>query len=326
MPAKKDIHIDTPMTQISIAYRPQGFIVSQFPIVNVAKDSDKFFKFDGDSWLRDEAEERADGTVGAEGDYDVSSDSYTCVPYSFTKWVSDEERKRSDNPLAPDRNATEFVTDKLLIKTERLAQAAVFTAGSWAAGHSSTLSGAAQWDDFAGSDPIQDIEDAKAVIEPKIGRPGEEMTIILGRQVYRYARRHPLIQAQLGSQERKLLSAEQLAQIFDVKKVLVGSASYNSAAENDTASYGFIWGDKAWIGYLPERAELEKPSAFYVMSYNPSGLPTAQGVQYTFIERVRQDKSNGHLENRTGFRGSTYIVVKITSNIAGYLYSDVLST
>ena len=151
------------------------------------------------------------------------------------------------------------------------------------------------------------------------------MTIIMGRQVFRYARRHPLVQSQLGANERKLLSAEQLAQIFDVKRVLVGSASYNSAAEGASASYSFIWGDKVWVGYLPDRAELEAPSAFYIMSYNPSGLPTAPGALYTFIERVRQDKGNGHLENRDGFRGSCFMTCEITSNIAGYLYSDVLS-
>jgi len=45
-PTRKDVHIDGPMTNISIAFRNDVYIAERvFPIVPVNKISDKFFVF-----------------------------------------------------------------------------------------------------------------------------------------------------------------------------------------------------------------------------------------------------------------------------------------
>lgn len=44
MPTVNDVHLDSAMTQISIAYKNGAYIASQiFPVVPVAKKSDKYF-------------------------------------------------------------------------------------------------------------------------------------------------------------------------------------------------------------------------------------------------------------------------------------------
>lgn len=326
MPTLNDIHIDKPMTQISIAYRPTNFAITQMPAVNVEKESDKYFIYSQADWMRNEADLIPDGGVGPEINYSVSAGSYLCLPYGATTWVSDRERRNSDNPLQPDIDASIFVTDKALLKAEIIMKTAVFTATSWIAAHRKTLVGTEQWDDFAGSTPIADVNTAKQTIETKIGKNGEEFTVIMGRTVFYALQTHPDIQDFMAATERKVVTTDLLAQAFGVKKVLAPAVSYNSAAEGATAVYSNVWDDKVWIGYIPDAPSLRTPAGFYIMSFNPSGLPTLPGTLFTFVERVRQDRNNGHLNNRDGFRGSVNMTCEITSDVAGYLLSDVLST
>lgn len=327
MPTRNDIHIDSAMTNISIGIKPAGFAVAQLAnaIVDVKKESDKYFKYDSGDWLRISAGLIGNGAVGPFGDYSLSTDSYLCERYGLTTQVTDVDRENADEPLKLDIDAVDFVTVQALLKAESIVQTALFTATNWNANHRRTLAGAEQWNDFAGSTPIDDIQTAISTIEPKIGRPGEEYTVILGRDVFLALKTHPDIKDFLGSNERKVITEEVLAQAFGVKKVIAPASSYNSAAEGVTSSFSYIWSDKGWVGFVPDRPSLKTPSAFYILSHNPSGLPSPEGQLMTFIERTRQDKSNGHLENRDLFRGSVYMTCEITSDVAGYLLSDVLA-
>jgi hypothetical protein len=320
------MHIDHAMTNISIGVQPAGFAVVQLKnIVNVAKESDKYFKFDAGDWLRISAGLIPNGGVGPFVDYKLSTGSYLCERYGAVTQVTDVDRENADEPLQPDIDATDFVTVQALLKAESIVQTVVFTATSWAAANRRTLAGAEQWNDFAGSTPIDDIQTGIQAIEPKIAKPGEECTVIMGRDVFNSLKTHPDIKDFMSSNERKLVTEEVLAQAFGVKKVIAPSSAYNSAAEGVTDSFSYIWSDTVWLGYLPENPSLKTPAAFYIMSHNPSGLPSPQGQIMTFIERTRQDRTNGHLENRDLFRGSVYMTCEVTSDVAGYIISDVLA-
>lgn len=326
MPTINDMHIDHAMTNISIGVKPVGFAVVQLPnIVNVAKESDKYFKFDVGDWLRIGAGLIANGAVGPFGDYALSTGSYLCERYGLTTQVTDRDRENADAPLQPDMDAVDFVTVQALLKAESITQTVVFTATSWASANRRTLTGSEQWNDFAGSIPIDDIQTGIAAVEPSTGMPGEEYTVILGRDVFNTLKTHPDIKDFMGSNERKVVTEEVLAQAFGVKRVIAPSSAYNSSAEGVTDSFSYIWSDKAWVGYLPDKPSLKTPAAFYILSHNPSGLPSPAGQLMTFIERTRQDQANGHLENRELFRGSVDMTCEVTSDVAGYLLSDVLA-
>ena len=90
-PTPRQVHIDTAMSRISVAYRNPSYIAEQiFPIVPVQHQSDKYFVFDKASWFRNEAGVRAPGTRGPEVEYSVSSSAYACTEYTATKTVPDE--------------------------------------------------------------------------------------------------------------------------------------------------------------------------------------------------------------------------------------------
>lgn len=91
-PSKHQVHIDAPMTNISIAYRNSKYIANEiFPVVPVVKQSDLYFKFEKSVWFRDEAKMRAPGARAARVEYSVAAAGpYSCVEYAAAKVVPDK--------------------------------------------------------------------------------------------------------------------------------------------------------------------------------------------------------------------------------------------
>src|SRR6056297_1366419 len=112
-PTRESVHTNRPLTNISINYiqEQDRFVAGDvFPYVGVQNKSDSFFKFDKGDLLRVEATKRAAGAESSGSGYRVDTDTFDCEIYAHHKDVADQIRANADNPLAPDRNATEFVT------------------------------------------------------------------------------------------------------------------------------------------------------------------------------------------------------------------------
>ena len=124
LPTARDVHVSSLLTNVAVSYiqKAKNFVADQvFPIVPVEKQSDRYVIYNKSDWFRDEAAERAPGTESAGGGYDVdTTPNYFCRKYAFHKDVDDEMRTNADAPLTPDRTASRFVTQKLLIKRERM--------------------------------------------------------------------------------------------------------------------------------------------------------------------------------------------------------------
>ena len=67
-PTPGDVHVNVPLTNISIAYlqNASNFIASRvFPNIPVQKQSDRYYTYDRGEFNRDEMKERAAGTESA---------------------------------------------------------------------------------------------------------------------------------------------------------------------------------------------------------------------------------------------------------------------
>ena len=119
-PTLRDVHVDRPLTNVSIAFSNDRYIADQvFPVIPVQNKSDVYFVFDEDSFYRRRAKPRAPGTRSQRMDYTLTTASYNCLSYALAKQIPDEVRNNSDQPLRPDVTATKFVTDALLLDRER---------------------------------------------------------------------------------------------------------------------------------------------------------------------------------------------------------------
>jgi hypothetical protein len=144
-PTFGQVHVNAPLTNISVAYiqSADNFIFSKvFPYLPVDKQSDVYFVYTKNDWFRDEAKLRAPATESAGSGYGMDTPpSYNCLEYSLHKDIPDQVRRNADNPLNPDREATEFVTNRLLLRQEIQWTTDFFGTSIW--GTDKTLSGTA---------------------------------------------------------------------------------------------------------------------------------------------------------------------------------------
>lgn len=303
-PTLYQTHIDAPLTNISVAYMQSvdNFIASKvFPIVPVDKKSNKFFVYTKNDWFRDEAQRRADGTESAGSGYNLSTDSYAADVWAFHKDVGDQVRANSDTPLVPDREATEFVTSRLLLRQEIQFVSDYIATGVWGkdlTGVSSTSptgDNFTQWSDFANSDPLEDVEKAKETI---LGSTGfMPNTLVLGYQAYRKLRNHPDLVDRIKYTSSNTITTDIMARLFDVERVLVAKAVKATNNEGATGAYSFAYGKSALLTYSAPTPGLMTPSAGYTFAWNgvSGGLGANIGVSRIRMEHLKADRIEGEV-------------------------------
>lgn len=257
-----NVHIDQALTNISVGWPTEGLAgAALFPSVTVRKQSDKYYVFGREGWLP-EVDLRAPGTEANEiSGAAVSLDTYYAQEHALQIAVTDEERENADSPLSPDRDGTNIVTSKIMLGRERTFQTLATTAANYASGHSVTLSGTSQWNDYANSDPISDLRTAKLTIHSKIFT--EPNVAIIPYQVMTKLEDHPDFLERIKYSERAIFSPELLASVLGIQRVLVPGVGINSAVLGQTASLGYLWGKDVVVAYVPPGAGLKVPAYGY---------------------------------------------------------------
>jgi len=296
-PTINQVHVNGPLTNISVAYmqNADNFIANKvFPVVPVDKKSDVYYVFTKNDWLRDEAELRAPSTESAGSGYNVGTQTYNCDVFAIHKDVSDMIRANSDSVLADDRPATEFVTQRLLLRQEVQLVTDFFKTGVWGTDKTGG-SDFAQWDDYTTSDPPEDVDAGKQAILSVTGR--EANTLVLGYPLYRRLVRHPLIREQIKYTSAENINEALLAKILDVERVLVSKAVKATNVEGETAAYDFVFGKSAWLGHVAKSPGLLTPSAGYTMAWKgvSTGMGKTIGVKKFRMDWIESDRIEGQI-------------------------------
>lgn len=265
-PTYQQVHIDVPLTNLSIAYSPGGFIADQvFPAVPVQRISDKYFTYTKADWLRREAKVRAAGTRAARGDYGLSTSTYVCIERAIAKGVPDEIVANANDPLRPLEDATRWcVTQIQLEKEYQVAYGATGAGSNWSSSATPTV----LWSN-ATADIIGDVETGVNTIVSSIGL--EPSVAVAGRGLWKYIKQSPdiidRIKYSAGPNSPAIATVNACAALFGVGKLLVGSAVYETAAENATSSMSYLWGNHMLIAYVTGAPSLLEPSAGYIFTY-----------------------------------------------------------
>lgn len=294
-PTLNQVHVDAILTQISVAYiqEQDAFISTKvFPIVPVDKKSDLYYVYTKNDWFRDEAERRAPATESAGSGYNIGQDNYNCDVYAIHKDVDNQVLANSDIPLNPFRDATQFVTQKMLLRQELQWVADFFTAGVW----DTDVVLADPWSDFATSDPIDDVEEGKETI---LGTTGHlPNTLVLGYQVMRKLRNHPDIIDRIKYTQFRVVAEDLLATLFGVERIMVARAIFATNVEGAAEAYDFTHGKKALLMYVSRSPGLYQPSAGYTFAWRgvSQGLGAEIGVtripmRLKKAERVEAEKA-----------------------------------
>lgn len=311
MPEVSQVHVDVALANVSIAYANASFIAEKIaPPVLVRKQSGKYFVYDAErESFRGSNDKRSPGAEASEVNFSLSADNYYCEDHALEAVIPDEERENADPPIQPDIDQTEFLSEKIALNQE-IKLAEMILQGSLP---STTLSGDTQWSD-ADSDPIAAVEAQKAaIVEAVQVMPN---TLVLPYEVFAQLRQHPDIVDRLKYVQVASGTAAQLAELFDVEKVLVPRAIQNVANPGQTPSINYIWGKNAILCYVPSRASLKQPS-----------------FAYTFQWALAPNSINGHIvetwrENRRKadmIRVQKYYDMKVIAPSAIHIWKDAVA-
>lgn len=257
MPELENVHTDAILTNISVMYRNAAYVGTRLmPIVPVKKESDKYYIYDSKgSRFRVPDTLRAPKTESKTVDWKTTSDTYSCDEHALNDLIDDRDRDNADKPLNLEVDTVEFLTDILLLGLEMRIKTVVLAA---LAAHVPET----KWNVYADSDPISDIEAGKSAIHEVIFK--DPNLLLLGRPVYDQLKHHPDILDRIKYVQKGVVTPELMASVFEVDKVIVGNAGYNTAKEGKTADYDYLWGKNAILAYVEPRPGLKKYSLGYV--------------------------------------------------------------
>lgn len=313
-PTASSVMVDALLTNISVAYIQQAedFIAAKvFPQVPVDKQTGKYATYTKNDWFRDEAQRRGPSTESAGSGYNTSNASYACDVFALHKDISDMIRANAQTPFNMDRDATAFITQRILLKQEIQFAADAFAASIW--GTDSTPGNL--WSDFTASDPISDIAVGKRTI---LGNTGMlPNTMVLGYQVWEKIQNHPDFIDRLATTNDKVLTEEIFARLIGVKRVLVAKAVKATNVEGETAAYSFVHGKHALLCYVEPSPSLLMPSAGYTFVWQGVSQGMGQNIGIKSIPMPWLESTR--VEGQVAFDN------KIVATDLGYFFNGAVS-
>lgn len=336
-PGRGDVHVDRPLTNLSLAFTQDeaSFVADKvFQNIPVTNRSDEYYTYDRGEFNRDEMEQRAPGAQTAGGGYTIGTDNYSAKVWGFHKDIHDQVRNNSDPAISLEREATEYVTRKALIKREVLWTGNYFTAGdpgdTWTfdVDGDGTPSGAAfdptdsannqkQFWNVASSTPIEDVREGKRFVQSSTGFRPNIMTC--SRAVFDALLDHPDIVGRLDRGQttgNAQVTRDSLAALFELDEILVMDAIQNTGAKGLANVHSFIGGDNALLSYRPASPGLMTPAAGYTFSWTGHLGATANGGR---IKRFRMEpESSDRVEIEMAFDQ------KLVSADLGYFFGGML--
>ena len=282
MPVQGPIHVDRPLTNISIAYQSAGLIADQiFPVVPVKKETDLYSIFDKANSMRTPDSLRANGAEANEDHMVLSTASYRLEEHSLKEIITDRDRDNADEAINLEMSTVEDLTGKIQREREVDAASLLFTNGNWA--NESSLAAAAAWSaNTTVSNPILNADSAASTVNQQAGvRPN---LCVIDYRTWLAAKEHTSVVQRVMYTSADSVSEAMLARLFGVQRLLVASGSQNADDEGLAANMQNIWTDSAWFGYVNPSPGIKRLSA--LVAFKKSG----GGVE---VRRWRDDPRKG---------------------------------
>lgn len=260
----RDTVVDPVLADVSIAYRNETYVAEVLmPVVPTKKQQGIYYVYDKANMRRSKTG-RAAGAKANEVEYNMSTDNFFCKDHALKEKIAWEIIDQADDALDPEIDATESVTDMLLLDKE-IALATIM-ADTAQITQNTTLSGTSQWSDYNNSNPIADVRAAIKVVQKAMAR--RPNTLVLSQLTYDTLIDHPDIVEKIKyTVANGVVDETVLARIFKLKNIVIADAVYNAAVEGAAESMDYIWGKHAWICYINPGKKLKEPTFGYTFTY-----------------------------------------------------------
>ena len=293
--------VDPILTNVAQGYRQPDFVGSLlFPPVPVMVSGGQIIEFDKASFRKYNAR-RTPGSATRRIEFGYAGKPYALVQDSLEGKVPFEHMRDASRVPGIDlgSRAVNGVMKVVKLGLEADQAAIAINAANYDNNHKVTLAGATKWSAGTGT-PSVDIGNAREAIRASIGMYPN--LVLLSAVAFNAAINNPNIIDRFKYTGRDSITAEMLAQLWNVQKVVVGAAV--SFSDADVAAD--VWGNNAVVAYtnLGSQSQ-EEPS--YGYTYTMEGNP--------FAEQPYQDRNA-----KSWIYPVTYERAPVLSGItAGYL-------
>ena len=315
MTTAQDIRVSKSLTNYSVGYANTNFIAeSVLPRVKESRANPFAYAWDRDNFLLQD-DLRAPGNKANEATYGLSKGTaFVLKEHALKSKIPIEDLQAAndaDSKWDLKRDHVKLINDSVMLRHEYDVAAELFS-GTTFAGYTEALSGNDQWNVYGTSDPVNSVLDGIEKVRQQIGIDAN--TVVIGKSVYRKLQNHPDILDRIkytGTNAKPAdVTAQALASIFNVDKVLVGGAIYNSQPQDASVSMTDVWGKYCLVAYI-----------------NPNPSPMSPSLGYNYYdpraEKVREWYND---EERSWYvEASKKFMPKVNSAISGYLYSAVIA-
>ena len=254
-------HIDRPLSDFALGYRPQGLIGDLIaPVVQVPNQTDLYKIWDQADIFRRVDDRRSPGVEPNTFRLRATSASFTCQNFELQAPVTAEELANADpvDRLMIEQYRTQGMLDKLGLNWDLRLAALIFVAG----GVGSSAVPASLWSSAANSSPVSDVETAMDNVQDATGyKPNE---IIFGGLAWRQFRRSNQARDRITpgpfTNAGQFPNERQVADFYGVEAVLVGEGYVNTAAELQALSMSRVWGNHVLVHYRTRTPSRESPT------------------------------------------------------------------
>lgn len=260
--------------------------------VTVGRQAGQFAKIPLEQLLQSRDTERAPGSGYVRGDFQFETATYATVEHGAEEPLDDRERQMYAELIDAELIATKRAMQAVLVNQEIRAASLLFNATTWN-GASLTTGITHEWDDATNAVPITDVE--AAVRKVYDGSGLWPNALIVNRKVFRNLRLCGQVQDLVSSQSFMdvrpgNITAQQLAQVFDLEYVIVAGGSKNSAKEGQSASIGQIWSDEyAMVAKVATSDDFREPCVGRIFHWPGDGSAMDGLVEQYRDESVRSD-------------------------------------
>ena len=319
-PTLSDVHVNKPLTDLSVAYTGTLETVADkvFPYVPVDNKSDSYFVYPKGNWFRIQARKRAPGTESVGSGYDLQTATYTCDVNALHKDVDDQIRSNADPVLNMDADASRFVTQPLTLKRDYDFAVTFFALNTWTGSSTGNdIVPGNKWD-TANGDPIKDIRKAIRAMKKKTGIKPNKM--VYGAAAWDVVLDNPAVidrikYGQSSPNNPAFTNEQTIAAILGLEQIVVADIVYNTSEEGAADSMDFIFTeDSALLLYAAATPGILMPSAGYIFTWRQY-LAATSGLR---IMRMRND-----LARSDRIEGEMAYAMKIVASDLGVLFKTV---
>ena len=269
-----------------------GMVATQvFPIVSVQSQAGNFGKIPLAQLLQERDTKRAPGSGYSRGNFKFDPATYATEEHGAEEPVDDREAKMFAEYFDAEQIAAARAYSAVLRNAEQRVADTVFNATTFS---SNTTAVTNEWDDTGNATPLTDVEAAVQAIYDASGLWAN--ALVINRKVFRNLRNCTQVIDRINSAGAGVISrptditAQMLAEVFDLENIIVAGTSKNGAKEGQSASPAQIWsGEYAMVCKVATGADFREPCLGRTFHWGEDGSDPGGTIETYRDETVRGD-------------------------------------